>query len=33
MNNYRIKNYRGNLVESLTKFAKSHKGMRIVEKV
>lgn len=33
MKNYRIKNYKGNLVESLTKFAKSHKGMRIVEAV
>ena len=33
MKRYTIKNYRGNLVESLMKFAESHKGMRIVEAV
>ena len=33
MKRYTIKNYKGNLVESLTKFAKSHTGMRIVEAV
>ena len=33
MKTYKIKNYKGNLVESLSKFAKSHKGMRIVEAV
>lgn len=28
---YKVKNYKGNLVESLSKFQKSHKGMKIVE--
>jgi hypothetical protein len=31
MKTYKIKNYKGNLVESLSKFQKSHKGMKIVE--
>ena len=31
MKTYKIKNYKGNIVESLTKFAKSHEGMKIVE--
>ena len=33
MKRYTIKNYKGNLLESLTKFAESHKGMKIVEAV
>lgn len=33
MKKYTIKNYKGNLVESLSRFAKSHKGMKIVEAV
>ena len=28
---YKVKNYKGNLIESLSKFQKSHKGMKIVE--
>lgn len=31
MKKYTIKNYKGNIVESLTRFAKTHKGIRIVE--
>lgn len=31
MKKYTIKNYKGNIVESLTRFAKTHKGVRIVE--
>ena len=31
MKTYKVKNYKGNLVESLSKFQKSHKGMKIVE--
>ena len=31
MKKYTIKNYKGNIVESLSRFAKSHKGMKIVE--
>ena len=33
MKNYRIKNYRGNLIESLTRFSRSHRDVRIVEAV
>ena len=33
MKTFKIKNYKGNLVESLSRFAKSHKGMKIVEAV
>lgn len=33
MKTYKVKNYKGNLVESLSKFQKSHKGMKIVEAV
>lgn len=28
---YKVKNYKGNLVESLEKFSKKYKGMRITE--
>lgn len=31
MKNFTVKNYKGNLVESLKKFSDSHKGMKIVE--
>lgn len=31
MKTYKVKNYKGNLVESLSKFQKKHKGMKIVE--
>jgi len=31
MKTYRIKNYKGNLVESLKRFSESHEGMKIVE--
>ena len=31
MKTYKVKNYKGNLVESLKKFSESHKGMKIVE--
>ena len=31
MKKYAIKNYKGNIVESLSRFQKNHKGMRIVE--
>lgn len=31
MKNYKVKNYRGNLLESLSRFQKSHKGMKIIE--
>ncbi len=31
MKTFKVKNYKGNLVESLSKFQKSHKGMKIVE--
>lgn len=31
MKTYKIKNYKGNLVESLSKFQKSHKGTKIIE--
>jgi len=31
MKTYKVKNYKGNLVESLKKFADSHKGLKIVE--
>ena len=31
MKTYKIKNYKGNIVESLSRFQKNHKGMRIVE--
>lgn len=31
MKTYKVKNYKGNLVESLKKFSDSHKGMKIVE--
>ena len=31
MKTYKIKNYKGNLVESLKRFSDSHKGMKIVE--
>lgn len=33
MKTYKIKNYKGNLVESLKKFSDSHKGMKIVEAI
>ena len=33
MKNYTIKNYKGNILESLKKFQSSHKKMRIVEAV
>ena len=33
MKTYKVKNYKGNLVESLSKFQKSHKDMKIVEAV
>jgi len=33
MKKYTIKNYKGNLVESLKKFSDSYKGMKIVEAV
>lgn len=33
MKKYTIKNYKGNLVESLKKFSEKYKGMRIVEAV
>lgn len=33
MKTFKVKNYKGNLVESLSKFQKSHKGMKIVEAV
>lgn len=33
MKKYTVKNYKGNLVESLEKFRKSHRKMRIVEAV
>ena len=31
MKTYKVKNYKGNLVESLSKFQEPHKGMKIVE--
>ena len=31
MKTYTVKNYKGNLVESLKRFSDSHKGMKIVE--
>ena len=31
MKTFKVKNYKGNLVESLKKFSDSHKGMKIVE--
>ena len=31
MKKYTVKNYKGNIVESLSRFTKSHKGMKIVE--
>lgn len=31
MKTYKIKNYKGNLVESLSRFQNSHKDMKIVE--
>ena len=31
MKTYKVKNYKGNLIESLSKFQKNHKGMKIVE--
>lgn len=33
MKTYKVKNYKGNLVESLKKFSDLHKGMKIVEAV
>ena len=33
MKTYTVKNYKGNLVESLKKFSDSHKGVKIVEAV
>ena len=33
MKTYTVKNYKGNLVESLKKFSDSHKGMKIIEAV
>ena len=30
---YRVKNYKGNIVESLSRFQKNHKGMKIVEAI
>ena len=33
MKTYKVKNYKGNLVESLSRFQKSHKGMKIVEAI
>ena len=33
MKTFKVKNYKGNLVESLKKFSDSHKGMKIVEAV
>ncbi len=33
MKKYTIKNYKGNLVESLMKFSEKYKGMRIIEAV
>ena len=33
MKTFKIKNYKGNLVESLSKFQESHKDMKIVEAV
>ena len=33
MKTFKVKNYKGNLVESLSKFQKSYKGMKIVEAV
>ena len=33
MKKFTVKNYKGNLVESLKKFSDSHKGMKIVEAV
>ena len=31
MKTFKVKNYKGNIVESLSKFQKSHKGIKIVE--
>lgn len=31
MKTFKVKNYKGNIIESLSKFQKSHKGMKIVE--
>ena len=31
MKTFKVKNYKGNLVESLKKFSDSHKGMKIIE--
>lgn len=31
MKTFKIKNYKGNIVESLKRFSESHKGMKIVE--
>lgn len=33
MKTYKIKNYKGNLVESLKRFSDSYKGMKIVEAI
>lgn len=33
MKTYKIKNYKGNLVESLSRFQKTHKGMKIAEAI
>lgn len=33
MKTYKVKNYKGNIVESLKKFSESHKEMKIVEVV
>ena len=31
MKTFKVKNYKGNIVESLKKFSDSHKGMKIIE--
>ena len=31
MKTFKVKNYKGNLIESLSRFQKSHKGMKIIE--
>jgi hypothetical protein len=33
MKKYTVKNYKGNLVESLSKFQKSHKNMKVIEAI
>ena len=33
MKTFKVKNYKGNLIESLSIFHKSHKGMKIVEAI